>query len=107
MKKLSKTPCKPLIWNKELTEAAKYHAKDMGLKGLMSHDSYDGTPAGKRIDRFLMNQTQVNGFGENMSAGMQTGKDVVLQLLVDDGVVSRGHRANITNPNFTYVGVNT
>jgi len=28
----------------------------MGPKGLMSHDSSDGTPAGKRVDRFLRNQ---------------------------------------------------
>lgn len=42
-----------------------------------------------------------------MSAGMHSGKDVVLQLLVDDGVASRGHRANMTNSGFEYVGIFT
>jgi len=90
-----------------LAEAAKYHANDLGPKGLMSHDSSDGTTAGKRIDRFLAKQKQVVGFGECMSAGMTSGKDVVLQLLVDDGVKSRGHRANMTNPAFIYCGCYT
>ena len=101
MKKLKKEkPLQPLKWNKELTDAAKFHANDMGPKGLMSHDSSDGTTAGKRIDRFLQKQTEVSGFGECMSAGMTSGKDVVLQLLIDDGVKSRGHRANMTNTAF-------
>ena len=108
MQKLKKEkPLQPLKWNRELTDAAKYHANDMGPKGLMSHDSSDGTTAGKRIDRFLQKQNEVAGFGECMSAGMTTGKDVVLQLLIDDGVKSRGHRANMTNSAFQYCGVFT
>jgi len=35
-----------------------------------------------------------------MSFGMKTALDVVLQLLVDDGYYSRGHRINTFGPNF-------
>ena len=64
----------------------------MGPKGIVGHTGSDGSDPFtrmKRVGAFNM------GGGENCSYGMQTGKDVVLQLLIDDGVESRGHRKNI------------
>ena len=39
-----------------------------------------------------------------MAYGTTGGKDLVLQLFIDDGVASRGHRANIMKPEFTSLG---
>jgi len=42
--------------------------------------------------------------GENVAYGTTGGKDLVLQLFIDDGVKSRGHRANIMKPEFVSLG---
>ena len=44
-------------------------------------------------------------YGENLSFHCETALDVVLQLVVDDGVPNRGHRENIFNPDFRCVGI--
>ena len=39
-----------------------------------------------------------------MSFHCETAKDVILQLIVDDGVHNRGHRENIFNSEFNVMG---
>jgi uncharacterized protein YkwD len=36
---------------------------------------------------------------------MDTGKDIILQLLIDDDVPSLGHRINCLNKEYTKIGV--
>lgn len=43
--------------------------------------------------------------GENCDYGMDTGKDIVMHLLVDEGVPSRGHRKNILDSSYRSIGV--
>lgn len=42
---------------------------------------------------------------ENCSFGKYRAKDIVLQLLIDEGVASLGHRKNILNPNYSKLGL--
>ena len=42
--------------------------------------------------------------GENIAYGTTGGKEIVLQLIIDDGVASRGHRENIFKPGFLILG---
>jgi uncharacterized protein YkwD len=43
--------------------------------------------------------------GENLAYGYSTAKDIVVALLVDNGVQDRGHRKNILDKDYTHVGV--
>ncbi|MCQ2251603.1 MAG: CAP domain-containing protein [Bacteroidales bacterium] len=84
-----------------LCKAAKYHASDMARNGFFDHDSYDGTGCFDRVRRFYNS----GAMAENISAGKNTAIGVVMQLLVDDGTPSLGHRKNILNSNYRAVGV--
>jgi uncharacterized protein YkwD len=42
---------------------------------------------------------------ENCSFGKSTAKDIVMQLLIDEGIASLGHRKNILNEKYTLIGV--
>jgi uncharacterized protein YkwD len=91
----------PLLPAKGLFLAAKDHATDTGPKGITGHTGSDKSSMGQRINRY---GKWDGGAGENISYGHNIGRDIVVQLLIDDGVSSRGHRNNILNKNFKYAG---
>jgi len=85
-----------------LSLGAKDHSIDQGKSGRTGHDGSDRSTPFTRIQRYGKGYTYA---GENIAYGTATGRDIVIQLLVDDGVPSRGHRTNIMNRNFTQTGV--
>lgn len=90
----------PLLPSKKLTDAALYHAKDMGTTGQVGHDSSDGTSFKTRIHRYVPGAA-----AENCSYGRKDAISIVMQLLIDNGVPSLGHRKTILSPLYKYVGV--
>jgi len=91
----------PLLPEKGLFLAARDHVNDTGPKGIVGHTGNDKSSMGQRIERYGKWDGRS---GENISYGHNKGRDIVVQLLVDDGVSSRGHRNNILNKNFMRVG---
>jgi len=91
-----------LLPKKGLSQAAKDHVADTGPKGVVGHDGADGSSMSGRISRY---GTWNISASENISYGYNTAREIVLQLLIDDGVESRGHRRNIMNKSSRYVGV--
>ena len=81
--------------------AAKDHTQDTGSKGLTGHEGSDKSLTGERLERY---GRWSGGNAENVSYGKDYGINVVMQLLVDDGVPSRGHRRNLFDPDFTKTG---
>ena len=69
---------------------AKCFAKESGDSGYMGHQR-------KKCPK--------RNYAECCSYGMKTGKDIVLQWLIDHDVPSLGHRVNCLNKSYTKVGV--
>ena len=96
-------PLPPLDWSKGVSYAAFWHARDIGPKGLMQHDGTDGSNPGTRINKYI----ESKGWAENIAAGNEEAQDIVIQLIVDDGVKSRGHRKNIFSDKMKIFGCYT
>lgn len=94
-------PVGPLKWNEHLHKAATYHCQDTGPQGITGHNSTNGDDMSSRLARF----GQYGGTcGENCSYGEGDAIQCVMQLFIDDGVSSRGHRSNIMKPEFKVAG---
>lgn len=91
----------PFQPSQKLTNASNYHAKDMGKSGKIGHNSTDGTKFAKRLRKY----SSGGAMGENCSYGYDDAISIVMQLLIDKGVPSLGHRKNILKPTYRYIGV--
>lgn len=95
-------PVAALKWSEGLSQACYDHINDIGPKGITGHGGSDGSTPSERANRYTKN----SGSGENLSfSDIINGEDVLLQLIVDDGVANRGHRSNVFSPEFTHAGV--
>ena len=95
-------PLKPLSACKGLAHAARDHVKDIGPKGILAHEGSDGSTPSQRMNRYGQ---WLDTSGENISFGRLDARDIVLLLIIDDGVPDRGHRVNLFNPDFKTAGV--
>ncbi|GLH66321.1 CAP domain-containing protein [Geothrix edaphica] len=97
----SARPVGPLRFNEGLARAARLHALDIGPRGSLEHVGSDGSRLSDRLNR----RGRWEGLiAENISTGEEEARQVVLQLLIDDGVASRGHRRNLFNPGLHQAG---
>jgi len=87
-----------------MSRAARDLAAEQERDGATGHTGADGRDPAARISRY---GTWGRTMGENLAYGGETGTEFVIQLLVDDGVPSRGHRKNILNGAFLVVGIAT
>lgn len=94
-------PLPPLAWEAGLARSAAELVRAQAQSGQTGHGA--GTLAMKaRIGR----QVKWTGsIGENIAYGPKSARDIVLQLIVDDGVPGRGHRTNIFSSGFRLAGV--
>ncbi len=93
---LKKTaPLQPLILSPGLCRGAADHCNEQA-GGAIGH----GDP-GSRISRY--GQWGIS-WGENISYGKTTARDIVVALIIDDGIPGRKHRANIFARKFNYAG---
>jgi uncharacterized protein YkwD len=100
---LMRQPALPPLGADEALENAAYsHADVQGREGGFGHESRGGESLGDRLHRHGAYSMMM---AEDISYGYANPREVVLQLIVDSGVPSRGHRANIFNPVFREAGV--
>lgn len=85
-----------------ISRAARDHVLDQGPSGGLGHRGNDGSRMADRVSRYGQWSGKI---GENISYGQSDAREVVVQLIVDDGTPSRGHRKNLLDPDFRVVGI--
>ncbi|HLP12490.1 MAG TPA: CAP domain-containing protein [Flavobacteriales bacterium] len=84
-------------------KAAKKHAADCERRKIMDHTGSDGSDP---WDRILKECSSLKTGNENLAgAGGNNPRNPVINLLLDDGISSRGHRYNMLDEKWVYVGV--
>lgn len=88
--------------SKVLSEVAQMHALDMGKAGTVGHTSSNGTTFSDRLRK----KGKAGGMiAENCDYGNEEPLDIVMALLIDDGIKSLGHRKNILEPTYRWIGI--
>jgi uncharacterized protein YkwD len=79
-----------MVPDKSLTEFAKCFAIEQGKSGKHGHARH---------------KCKDGNFAECVSYGMDNGKDIAMQLLIDHSVSSLGHRKICLDKNYSHVGI--
>lgn len=96
--------CKPLpriTESQPLANAAANHVRDIGPKGLVSHEGSNRSLPATRIRKYA---ASMGATAEVISFGPKQPREVISGLLIDDGVPTRGHRAILLDPRFRLAG---
>lgn len=94
-------PVGPLTYDEDLAKAARFHCEDTGPDGRIGHNSSDGTRMSDRLKRYVKDRMAL---GENIDYGNSSAEEIVISLVIDDGVPSRGHLKNIMKSSFRRAG---
>ncbi len=83
-------------------DAAKLHGLDCAKRGFLDHTGSDGSSP---WDRILKQCTALEQGNENLQgSGNSLPRYAVISLLIDGGISNRGHRYNMLDPEWRYVG---
>jgi uncharacterized protein YkwD len=88
--------------SKGMSRAAEDMVRMQGKTSRIGHIGTDGSSFSDRISRY---GTWSGSCSENIDYGFNAPRRIVMALIIDDGVRSRGHRTSIFNPGFKRVGV--
>ena len=96
-------PVPPLTLSSGMSTAAAELATDQQRTGNLGHSGSDGSSPGSRLNKY---GTWQQSYSENVDYGpFLSGRDVIVDLLVDDGVPDRGHRRNIFDGSARVAGI--
>lgn len=96
---LSKLP--PYAMSSGLLTAANSQLTDLMENSTLGHYGKDGSDLPTRLRRF---GAYGNSTAENITYYAPLARDIVMTMIIDDGVKSRGHRKNIFNSGFRQIG---
>jgi uncharacterized protein YkwD len=88
--------------SKGVSSAAADHAKDLATSGINGHKGSDGSLPNARVDRYGRWEGAI---GETLVYELSPARQVIIALIIDDGVPTRGHRRNIFDPNYKITGI--
>jgi uncharacterized protein YkwD len=95
-------PVGKVVHDNNLSKATTDHVKDIGRRGLSSHEGSDGSTVTSRIERYCEWDTSVC---ENIEFGGSSAYEIVANWIVDDGCPKRGHRHNLFLASATHCGI--
>ena len=95
-------PLPPLAWSDGLAGAAAELAEEQGRSGDTGHNGRQSHGMQERIERHGRWERNI---AENIGYGPQDARNMVMQLIIDDGVPGRGHRKNTFSAAFDTAGV--
>jgi uncharacterized protein YkwD len=87
----------PLQAHEALDKFAIQHATESGKKGKFGHDGFENRA--KELSKTFVT------VAENCDYGSAKGIDIAFSLLIDEGVKDYGHRKNLLNPEYFYIGI--
>ncbi|GAA0804823.1 CAP domain-containing protein [Spirilliplanes yamanashiensis] len=93
----SRRGLRPVEADELLADAARAHSADMAARRYLAHVSPEGGTVADRVTAAGYRWSRV---GENIAWGQPDARAVM-----KDWLASRGHRANIHNPEFVHLGV--
>ncbi|NET07703.1 MAG: CAP domain-containing protein [Symploca sp. SIO2B6] len=99
-----KYPLSPLEVSRGMSQASRDHVNDQGPIGGFGHTGSDDSEFYERLNLYGDVGCQNRQY-ESLSYGSTTGRDLVMQLIIDDGTRDRGHRKAIFNRDFQVTGV--
>lgn len=103
VRELKKMKPLPLVYpDDKLTRAADDHVADQSRTGKTGHVGSDNSNLRARIERYGKWEKRI---AENIAYGNTSARQVVIFLLIDDNVRSRGHRKTFLNPDLKLVGI--
>jgi uncharacterized protein YkwD len=93
---------KPLRVSRGLSAAAAYHSREMGVRGFFEHESMNGSPFWKRIERFYPMGHGAWSVGENI---FYETPNTTAASTVGEWMGSPPHRQNILDPEWREIGI--
>jgi hypothetical protein len=100
---LKKTQPMPIISPAEgLAKASHELVADQQVQGGIGHIARNGSTPQKRIEKY--GEWDICS-AEDITYGSFEARQIVIFLLIDDGVPARSHRKNILNPCFRFAGI--
>lgn len=95
-------PLNALASSADLSKTANLQLGDLRENSSLGHTGKNGSNLTQRLKQFGMAGA---GYAENIAYYADTARDIVLLMIVDDGVKSRAHRKTLFSPNFKIVGI--
>jgi len=95
-------PVPPLNEESRLSSAAMDLVKDIGKRGIVSHQDQYGQYVSERIEKYCEWDYSAS---EVIEVSSKNPQDILVSLIVDDGLRNRPDRKTLFNQSYNYVGI--
>ena len=91
-------PLKSFILSSELIKSSKDIANELGINGIVNHS--------KNLPQYIEKYCEWGGMlCENIDFGTKQAENIMIKLLLNDGIKERFQRLNIFKPELKYIGI--